>query len=167
MSADSLDEKLKDSTIDPYFLDELKKIHLEDPNDVEKMFNLAQGLSRAAEPALRREAKFLFTEILHNMSGSTATSFYTDSIFFMAQLCYQEGDYEKALEHAENLLKSNPDNPQISQLHLSIRQRHKEDCDRKAAEESDALVMTGVGTALLVGVGLGLSVLFGGGSKKR
>ena len=159
-AADVLDQKLLFQSIDEQRLLNLREEHRQAPSDPNCSFELAMGLCRSSRPAERNEAKTLFRHLLNPLHHGR---YSTSASVFLSQLLYQDGQLDEARTTIEDLYRSNPDNPQIVQLHKAIVQRHKEKLDEEKRRNEDVAMGVGIGGAVLIAG----AVLLGGLFRKR
>lgn len=157
--ADVLDEKLRSNPIDDLMLQDMKKQHMEHPSDSDVTMTFSLALMRSERAAEREEAKHL---LRHLMNPLYRGKYNPEAAMHLAQLYYQEGALDEALRMVEDLWRSNPDHPQIANLHKAVKYRHQQKQQEEERRKED--IMTGVGGALLL---VGAVVLGGVFAKKR
>lgn len=145
-----LDERLQNDRIDERTLHSIKVQHIEAPNDSDLTLQYALALTRSPKATDREEAEVLLRHLLNPLYKGR---YNQDCMLFLAQLQYQRNAFDTALSTIEDLWRSNPDNPQISQLHKAILQRYRQ---MKEAEQHkhDNFVNTTIGVALVAGAAL-------------
>ncbi len=157
-AADVLDQQLRYLSIDPVFLEGLRKKYCSRPDDLEATFQYALGLSRSSDMDHLKLSKDLLKSLLVRAG---AAKYSRDSAFYLAQCNYREGQFETARIYCEDLVRAYPDNCQIMTLHRAIveRDKEKQEQDRQAREDTITFGVIGAaGLALAIGLG---NVLFG------
>mmetsp|Transcript_6606 Transcript_6606/g.11086 ORF Transcript_6606/g.11086 Transcript_6606/m.11086 type:complete len:166 (+) Transcript_6606:85-582(+) len=136
---------------------ELKERWKAHPSDDNKRLQFASALSTSSELSDKQDSIKHFLYFLEN--GGNKNAFQRESLFLIARTHYALGAYEVARGYCEDLYRSEPDDPQVRQLHMAITYKHDTQMENiRKQRETTFNVVVGVGaTAAAIALGYLLS----------
>mmetsp|Transcript_3014 Transcript_3014/g.3183 ORF Transcript_3014/g.3183 Transcript_3014/m.3183 type:complete len:114 (+) Transcript_3014:345-686(+) len=112
------------------------------------------ALSKSNIEENKREAVQLLRSLLQN------PEYTRDAFYNLSLTLYSLGNYEQARQYSEELLRQEPDNIQLEELHQAVLFKHKE---RMKSNENAATIGVSVGVGVLAAA---MYILLKSSSKK-
>mmetsp|Transcript_995 Transcript_995/g.1045 ORF Transcript_995/g.1045 Transcript_995/m.1045 type:complete len:164 (+) Transcript_995:64-555(+) len=138
-------------------MDEIEELQKEWENDMDNnliRFKYATILSHSKFLNDRREAIIHFEYLINQ-----APEYLRDSLFYLGRLRFGLKEFDAARACAEELLRIDPDNEQVKNMHIAAKHNHEKQVREKAERQQEVGIAVGVGLAVTAIAAIGFSLL--------